>query len=252
MTEVSRDMTSSLQKVRAALTHNLSKGEAVEETVRAFLRSHLPSSIGITKGQVIDAKGQITKQLDVILFDAARTPIIFRSEEEGHQVVPVEGVIAVVEVKTKFGTSDVEEVVDNMLSVKRLSKSAYFSPSGGVLDTVNLYGQEFNAFPTLYFVFSFEGNDVAALVTEMARVMNAKGLPIDERIDCVCVLDKGVVLNALKDGTFDAVPSPGSALASYNTDNALLLWFVLVSRLVLQAQMPPINLNAYAGPDFVY
>jgi hypothetical protein len=111
-------MAANLQKTRPALPHSLSKGEAAEEAVREFLQRHLPSSVGITKGQIIDSRGRFSKQLDVIIFDASRTPILFTSEEDGHQLVPVEGVIAVVEVKTTLAVSNVAGIVENMLSVK--------------------------------------------------------------------------------------------------------------------------------------
>ena len=211
----------------------------------------LPASLGVTKGQVVDAAGNFTKQLDVIVFDALRTPILYRSEEEGQQLVPSEGVIAVVEVKTKLEASAISGVVENMLSVKRLSKSAYFrQQSPVIINTVNLYGQELDVFPTLYFLFAFEGGDLNALATELANATRA--LPLDKRVDCACVLEKGVLVNQLPNGTIDGVPGSGSVLASYPTANALLLWFILSSRLVLQAQLPPINLNAYVGPNFVF
>lgn len=46
MAEASDEMKHSLAKSKAALSHNLSKGEAAEESVRTFFRNHLPSSLG--------------------------------------------------------------------------------------------------------------------------------------------------------------------------------------------------------------
>lgn len=60
----------------------------------------------MTKGQVIDSLGRRTKQLDVIVYDMDRTPILFSSDEDGHRLVPSEGVLAVVEVKTHVDVSD--------------------------------------------------------------------------------------------------------------------------------------------------
>jgi len=96
MSQAAAEMTLSLARTRTALSHSLSKGEAAEETVRKFFARYLPPSLGVTKGQVIDSLGWRTKQLDVIVYDMDRTPILFSSDED-HRLVPSEGVLAVVE-----------------------------------------------------------------------------------------------------------------------------------------------------------
>jgi len=106
MSQAAAEMTLSLARTRTALSHSLSKGEAAGETVRKFFARYLPPSLGVTKGQVIDSLGRRTKQLDVIVYDMDRTPILFSSDEDGHRLVPSEGVLAVVEVKTHADVSD--------------------------------------------------------------------------------------------------------------------------------------------------
>jgi hypothetical protein len=103
MSQAAQEMALSLAKIRTAMNHNLSKGEAAEESVRSFFRRYLPPSLGVTKGQVVDSTGQRTRQLDVIIYDVAHTPMLFSSDEDGHRLVPSEGVIAVIEVKTQVG-----------------------------------------------------------------------------------------------------------------------------------------------------
>ena len=70
MAEAFDEMKHSLAKSKAALSHNLSKGEAAEESVRTFFRNHLPSSLGVAKGQVIDCQGERSKQIDIIIYDS--------------------------------------------------------------------------------------------------------------------------------------------------------------------------------------
>jgi len=65
-----------------------------------------------------------------------------------------------------------------------------------------------------------------------------ESLPLWKRIDCVCVLNRGVILNQVQDGTFDALPQPGSRLGYRETERALLLFYALISRCVFQAQIP--------------
>lgn len=250
MKQTAGEMTASLAKLRAAMDHNLSKGEAAEEALRKFLRGHLPQSLGIAKGQIIDSKGHQSKQLDVIIYDAQRTPILFSSEENAMQVVPSEGVIAVVEVKTSINTSDVAGIIANMTSVKNLDKTAFYDTDHVITHTVNVYGRELKVFPTLYFVFAFESSPAPSLVRKFIALMEA--LPLDQRVDCCCLLDQGVILNQGVDGMHDAVPSPGSRVCAYSTSHALFLWYLIMSRWLLQAKMRPVNLLPYVPPGFAF
>jgi hypothetical protein len=246
MSQAAQEMTLSLAKIRTAMSHNLSKGEAAEETVRRFFRRYLPHSLGVTSGQVVDSTGQRSRQLDVIIYDLARTPILFTSDEDGHQLVPVEGVIAVVEVKSQVQPSDMESVVTNMLSVKRLSKSAYV-PQGMIQETMRVHGREWDYFPTLYFLFAYESGDLVGINRALAQQLT--GLPEHERVDMACLLSKGVLINATTGGTFDAVPSPGSRLSSYETRNALLVFYLSISTYLLQAKTRPIMVVRYMPPS---
>ena len=89
--EVQNQLLSELAQARAGLTHAGSKGTANEEAVTRLLREHLPDSIGITSGQIIDTRGNSSKQIDIILYDASRAPIIYTSADKTTQVLPIEG-----------------------------------------------------------------------------------------------------------------------------------------------------------------
>lgn len=210
--------------------------------MRRFFKRYLPQSLGVTSGQVVDSTGQLSRQLDVIIYDLARTPILFTSDEDGHQLVPVEGVIAVVEVKSHVNPSDMESVVRNMLSVKRLSKSAYV-PQGMIQETMRVHGREWDYFPTLYFLFAYESGDLVGVNRALEQQLASR--PVHERVDMACLLSKGVLINALPGGTFDAAPSPGSVLSSYETRNALLIFYMSISTYLLQAKTRPILVKSY-------
>lgn len=251
MASTSEEMKANLQKTRAALTHSLSKGEAVEESVRKFLRRHLPTSLGIAKGQVVDSRGGISKQMDVIIYDAARTPVLFTSESEGLHLLPSEGVIAAIEVKTKLTATEVPGLIENMKSIKTLDKSAFLNTDTVIQTNVNMFGEQLPLFPTLYFVFAFESADVNTYLNPLTTALEA--LPLSQRIDCICLLDRGVFANHTFDPfQLDAAPTPGSQLLPAFTEHSLLMWFLLISNYLLQAQLRPIALNRYVPAGFTY
>ena len=249
-------MRAALGAARAGLPHSLSTGEANEETVRKFMRDHLPSSIGVTKGFVFDSKGGssrrdgVSRQADVILYDEARTPMLFTSSEGGQQSVPSEGVIAVIEVKTSIDKSDVPGIIQHMQSVKRLDKTAYYPRTGAIVHTTDMYGKSFTSAPTMYFVFSFESGKLYDIGEEFNRLQG--DLPVDKRVDCVCVLDNGVILNADPEGKVQGLPGPGTVMHGYQSSNALLMFYILISTYLLQIHFDPIRLLAYVPDDFRY
>jgi hypothetical protein len=121
------------------------------------------------------SKGNVSRQLDVIISDAAKTPLFYRTGED--RVIPVECVYAVVEVKSKLDVHELERAFENMLSVRGLSKTAYYEPNSVIIDTRNLYGCEWTIWPTNYFVFAFDSTDPTRLKDKLDNMHLEHSLP---------------------------------------------------------------------------
>jgi hypothetical protein len=105
-------------------------GISREEIIRRFLRAYLPTRFEIATGFVFDAKGNLSKQLDIIIANALVCP---RFETAGGiRFYPCESVVAVGQIKSSL-TSDAElqSALANLESVKELDRSA----SGRAFDT---------------------------------------------------------------------------------------------------------------------
>jgi hypothetical protein len=136
--EVSKQMQSNFEKSRQALQHSGLKGSANEKIVREFLRNYLPRHLDVSSGTAVDSHGGISKQLDIIIHDASRTPIFY--SDESSRVVLVECVYAAVEVKACLDKSEIQNAFENMQSIKRLKKEAYFEPKSDIERVMYLYG----------------------------------------------------------------------------------------------------------------
>lgn len=240
------ELTHSLQKYRASTEHPGLKGDGIEMAVRRFLRAHLPQSIGIATGHVMDSEGTVSKQLDVILYDATKTPILFSDHDATHRLIPAEGVLAVIEVKAKLLASSLDSIFANMDSVKALKKAAFFANNTVIVRTTAAYGLELDHFPILYFVLAFEGERLDSLAGKLDNGNCERDLA--KGIDSICVLNQGVVVHSTQHH-YDIIASPDSVIGAYPTRNALLLWYLMLSRWVLQAYTGDINLIRYF-PDF--
>jgi hypothetical protein len=243
--QVADKMRSDLAEVRSALQHPGLKGSSLEEVVRRFLREYLPATLDVSTGVIVDSTGNISRQIDIIISDAAKTPIFYRKGDI--RVIPVEGVYSVMEVKADLTTQELERAFKNMKSVRELQKTAYEVDDGPIKKRKNLYGREWQAWPTNYFVFAFDSAPLDKLGSLLAQWYTEERLPEWERIDTICVLNRGAILNQDQNGFYDALPSPGSIVGSYETERALLLFYSLISRYMFQAEIPPFRFTDYLG-----
>jgi hypothetical protein len=236
------------ERVRASLQHSGARGGAAEEIVRAFLREALPGSLGVAVGQVVDADGNFSGQSDVIVYDAQATPMLFNSAQGGTQTVPIEGVVAVIEVKSVLQKKDLSQLVAHAQRLKAMERRAYLQQA--ITTQRTLYEKVWPCLPVLYSVFAFtsQGLYVAELNDLQAEV------PLHLRVDNLCALDRGLAVNVCLTGhvrepdtlfSFQATATRISKLGEVPSDNPLMPWFAMNASLYVQADRPPINLAVY-------
>lgn len=90
-------MEAQLTTNRAVIPHAPSKGAALENVWIEWLRKYLPNRYNVDSAFVIDSEGNLSEQIDLVIYDQQYTPFIFI--QDGVKYVPAEGVYAVFEVK---------------------------------------------------------------------------------------------------------------------------------------------------------
>lgn len=101
--------------------HKQTAGEARERALMELLRRHLPKRVGIDRGFVIDALGQESKQIDIVIYDQTVATVF---EASGVKYFPCETVLAVGEVKSDVvSTVTLGDALDKIRSVKALDRS---------------------------------------------------------------------------------------------------------------------------------
>ena len=101
--EVFRSYSNVLASKSSALEtihHAGDRGAEREDILDDFLRPLLPDRIAIGRGEVRATNGNWSKQEDLILYDKVNCPRLFVGNRS--QVLPVESVGAVIEVKTSL------------------------------------------------------------------------------------------------------------------------------------------------------
>lgn len=148
-----QEMLVSLQTDREYISHTGSMGDASEERWMNFLSTYLPDRYEVDKAIVIDALGNVSDQIDVVIYDNLYTPFIFK--KDGFKYVPAESVYAVFEVKQDI-EGNIEYAADKVESVRRLQRTSIDMVSsgrnckarlltkiiGGILTTANSYKKQ--------------------------------------------------------------------------------------------------------------
>lgn len=110
--------------------HPTSKGDESELNWIGLLKNYLPERYTVDGGFVVDYKGNISEQIDIIIYDRHFTPFIFRGENVVY--IPAEGVYAIFEAKPHFDRKNYNYALKKFNSVKVLERtSASFSHAQG-------------------------------------------------------------------------------------------------------------------------
>ena len=145
-----KQMLASLQTNRGNIVHPGSKGDATEIQWIKFLREYLPERYKVDKAFVIDPTGNMSDQIDIVIYDSLYTPFIFN--QDGFMYIPAESVYAVFEVKQDV-YGKIEYAAQRVESVRKLKRtsigmvaSGRTTPArnltkiiGGILTTTNSY-----------------------------------------------------------------------------------------------------------------
>jgi len=250
-----KQMVAQLNTNREFVLHPGSKGDSLENVWIEWLRKYLPNRYSVDKAIVIDSSGELSHQLDLVIYDQQYTPFVFT--QNGIHYIPAEGVYAVFEVKPDLqGTADklnfFQYAGEKIESVRRLKRTsvgiinagipqkarALTKIIGGILASTNSYTHSNNA-------------------TIESHLKNLKGL---QSIEMGCAVDYGSFY-VNYDGDEDISNTNfGERILNYysqrkfsnvtfsSKENSLVTFFLQLTRYLQQSigTVAAIDLNAYA------
>ncbi|MBO7124427.1 MAG: hypothetical protein J6V74_01115, partial [Bacteroidales bacterium] len=153
------------------ISHSGSKGDATENHWINFLNTYLPERYKVDKAIVIDAQGNVSEQMDIVIYDGMYTPFIFN--QDGFIYIPAESVYAVFEVKQdiqgniEYAAKKIESVRqlqrtsgDMISSGKRTKARPLTKIIGGIVTTTNSYKDEDTIKKHLYSLKGYQTIDL--------------------------------------------------------------------------------------------
>lgn len=178
-----------LSTSKKSILHSGTKGDVSEYQWVNWLKTYLPKRYCVDKGFVIDYKGNISEQQDIIIYDSQFTPYLLN--RDGVLYVPAESVYAVVEVKQKITKRYIKYAGQKVASVRKLKRtSKKIVHAGGTFEAKSLH-RIIGGFVALNTDWKnpFGDNFKSSL----------KRLSEEEQLDIGCCLNKGAFVIAYKD-----------------------------------------------------
>jgi hypothetical protein len=219
-------LESQLGLSRATVHHAGTQGGITEDRWITVLRSALPRRYDVARAQVVDSNGQVSDQIDCVVFDPQYTPTLFNQEH--HRFVAAEAVYAVLEVKPTLNKETLDYAGAKAASVRRLRRTSIEIPhAGGVYPPKPV-------FPILAGILALDCDWAEGLgATFEARVAE---LAEDHALDIGCVLRVGGFER--REGVLSRVPA-----------DQCLMWFLfrLLARLQALGTVPAIDWTRYSS-----
>lgn len=177
------------------------KGDLVEDSVRSFLRNHLPSRLDVGHGTIIDRFGSFSKQMDIVVIDDDHP---FRYESGSAGTYLVEGVVAAAEVKASLGRDQLVDMLNKGAALRSLKP---VQPTGSMrMGTSQSDTHRFYVSPP-YFGVALETKVSVETILQTLKGYPDSPSPEGEgrtipSLDALFTLDRGVFIN-LWDGGGD-------------------------------------------------
>lgn len=192
---VSAKLMQEFQETEETLNFPPDRGGQREEAIRKFLNEKLPRRYGISKGFVVSHEGIQSDQCDVIIYDADTSPIFYTDVNQ--EILPIESVYAVIQVKSRLTPTSLDKAIKNIKSFKQIPRKGVISvplgPGGGI--SIG-YSQPINRKIGVLMSYSLGSPYDSKTIDEVSTkiIEKVKGESINDRIDFICIVDKGVIV----------------------------------------------------------
>ena len=129
--EIGMDLVSAFGKASRHGTTPDSIGDAKEQAVLKRLASLFPPAVRVGKGHVIDAKGNVSRQMDIVISEGEFCPEFRINDDPTCAYYPCQGVIAVGEIKSTLNREELRDIWNKAESVRKLRRYTKESSIGG-------------------------------------------------------------------------------------------------------------------------
>lgn len=232
------EMLQTLHTGSVPFAHSGTKGDNTEANWIAWFKKYLPARYAVDKAIVIDSRGKCSQQIDLVIYDAQYSYMVFQQQES--KLIPAESVYAVFEIKQNLNKDHMEYAQEKAESVRSLIRSsAPIQHAGGQYKPKPLH-------EILAGVLTTKSDWTAPIAPNVVKYINITSH--NKRLDFVCsVSDNTFVIDSnIFVSQYDASKTPTIRFCEQN-DSLVFLLLNLLKRLQDIGTVPAIDYREYAS-----
>ena len=152
------------------ILHNASKGTIRESILNRVIRPFLPSCYGLSGGEAFDCEGNVSKQLDLVVFDSVFSYTV--PYLENFIQFPCESVYGNIEIKSMLNKDEFYKAIDNIKSLKELKREGTHSwtVTPQVAISINGKPNETDRNPYFGVIFAYDSTSVDTVLSYLKEV----------------------------------------------------------------------------------
>ena len=207
--------------------HPVVKGGATEKAWLKTFQNYLPKRYQAETAHIVDSKGNISEQIDIVIFDRQYSPFIFKFN--GATIIPAESVYAIFEVKQTINSKNISYTQKKMESVRKLHRTSlpipYANGTYPKKPLIHIYGG----------ILAFESEWKPPLAESLQRIL-IQGSK-ENQLDLGCIVSHGY---------FHYIKEEDKYRIFNQVNSATLFLFLLISKLQFSGTVPMIDVQAYS------
>lgn len=177
------------------IEHNGSKGAFRELILKKFLRPFLPKAYGVSGGLAFDVSGAISKQLDIVIYDAIYSYIAPYSDDFIY--FPCESVYGNIEIKSYLDKHAFVESIRNIDSLKKLKRNAIDTYQVTPIKELRINNVTWNIQATNeYFgvIFAYDSVSSDRVMEYITNAVKEEQIPRDNLPNVIVLLKEQVII----------------------------------------------------------
>jgi hypothetical protein len=222
-----KQMIAKLSANREILRHPGTKGDSTELNWVKMLAVYLPKRYKVDKAFVLDSKGGLSEQIDLVIYDQQYSPFLFN--QDGALYIPAESVYAVFEIKQTLNKENILYAGKKAQTVRRLKRTTASIPhAGGIFNPK----KHFKIISGMLCLESDLSSPFGAVFKDALKCLN-----VSQRINLGCVL---------KRGAFEISYGKSIVIKKSEDYDALIFFFLrLLTSLQRLGTVPAMDISQY-------
>lgn len=177
--------------IRRRLTDSSVKGGVNEQIIGTFLTDNLNNRNISYRNQVIDSKGNISDEVDVVIYNSYQP-----FKVDSTQILLAEGVDSIIQVKAKLTTKEISRIVKNAQKAKKVIREG---SEGDIVSGIPVEDAENFVERIPYICIAFDSElKIETAIDSFAEAL--ENIPLFEQPDAIFVINKFSLFN-FRDGS---------------------------------------------------